>query len=462
MVSATRKRSWGAANVRAFGNGVVTVDDGALDTTAFGAATVPPWLELALATDEGAFTVCGASVALDVTIHAGIANVAAGVVARDVVRAAVFDASLRAATRNRRPLSPPAKRGLGWVEARGKVVRLAGRAGLGLLAARGEQQRNEDNGEKAAVESPIAHCSLSSGKTVHRKNRVAPRPQLSESASMGQAERDYGRVAEAIRYLVARVDDQPALGDLAAHLGLSPYHVQRMFRRLVGLSPKDFVQQLTLVHAQQLLADQASLLDASLAVGLSGPSRLHDLFVSLDAMTPGQFKRGGGGVEVAWGIHATPLGDALFAETKRGLCALRFVDEGRRVAVSDLQSRWPDASLIEAPDRTAHAAQIVTDRMRGRPTRPLSLALRGTPFQVQVWRALMLIPEGRVATYGQLAMTAGCSRAVRAVGTALGHNPISYLIPCHRVIRATGGIGEYRWGAPRKAALLALEKARSR
>ncbi len=278
---------------------------------------------------------------------------------------------------------------------------------------------------------------------------------------MTEAGRDYERVAEAIRFLVAGVEEQPELEGLAAHLGLSPYHVQRMFQRLVGVTPKGFLQHLTLVRAKRLLADQASLLDASLAVGLSGPSRLHDLFVTLDAMTPGEFKRGGAGVEVAWGIHATPFGDALFAETKRGLCALRFMDEGRRVAVSELEAHWPDARLIEAPERTAPAAAVVTDRMRGRPTQPLRMALRGTPFQVQVWRALMSIPEGCVATYGQLAMTAGCGRAVRAVGTALGHNPISYLIPCHRVIRATGAIGEYRWGTPRKTALLALEKARS-
>lgn len=280
---------------------------------------------------------------------------------------------------------------------------------------------------------------------------------MSERAMTGS---DYHRIAEAIRFIESRVEDQPSLSDVASHLGLSPFHFQRLFRRWAGITPKDFLQFLTLARAKRQLAASTSLLETSLNVGLSGPGRLHDLFLSIEAVTPGEFKRGGAGLEIAWAVHPTPLGDALVATTPRGLCRLSFV-EAKDSAVDELQASWPSARLREDADLTAPTANEVARRMRGLTHKPLRLVLKGTPFQIQVWVALLSIPEGQVTSYRGLALRARMPSAVRAVGTALGANPIGYLIPCHRVIRETGVIGDYRWGAQRKAIVLALESARS-
>src|SRR5215467_9839790 len=218
-------------------------------------------------------------------------------------------------------------------------------------------------------------------------------PIISERPMFGS---DYHRVGEAIRFIDAHVEDQPSLAEVADHLGLSPFHFQRLFRRWAGITPKDFLQFLTLVRAKRHLAASVSLLETSLQVGLSGPGRLHDLFLSVEAMTPGEFKRGAEGLEIVWGVHPTPL----------------------------------------------------------------HLVPKGTPFQIQVWSALLEIPEGETASYSRIAALAGSPSAVRAVGTALGANPIGYLIPCHRIIRSTGAVGDYRWGARRKTMLLAVEAAR--
>ncbi len=271
---------------------------------------------------------------------------------------------------------------------------------------------------------------------------------------------DYHRIAEAIRFIESRVEEQPSLSDVANHLGLSPFHFQRLFRRWAGITPKDFLQFLTLANAKRQLAASTSLLETSLAVGLSGPGRLHDLFLSIEAVTPGEFKRGGAGLEIAWAVHPTPLGDALVATTPRGLCGLSFV-EARDSAREELQARWPAARLREDANLTAATANEVARRMRGLTHKPLRLVLKGTPFQIQVWTALLSIPEGQVTSYRGLALRAGAPSAARAVGTALGANPIGYLIPCHRVIRETGAIGDYHWGVQRKAIVLALESARS-
>jgi AraC family transcriptional regulator of adaptative response/methylated-DNA-[protein]-cysteine methyltransferase len=272
---------------------------------------------------------------------------------------------------------------------------------------------------------------------------------------------DYSRVETAIRYLESHAQEQPSLGVLARQVGLSEFHFQRLFRRWAGVTPKDFLQCLTLSHAKALLAQSTSLLETSQELGLSGPGRLHDLFLTLEAMTPGDYKRGGQGQVIHWGIHPTPFGEALLAATERGLCALSFLEEeGLPKALIELRNRWPQAELQQEPSRTAPMAQEVSGRMRGELSSPLSLLLVGSPFQVQVWKAMLAIPEGRVASYQGLARMAGSPGASRAVGTAAASNPIGYLIPCHRVIRSTGVLGGYHWGGLRKQALLAVEGAR--
>jgi AraC family transcriptional regulator of adaptative response/methylated-DNA-[protein]-cysteine methyltransferase len=276
---------------------------------------------------------------------------------------------------------------------------------------------------------------------------------------------DFARIARAIAYLEAHAAEQPSLARIAAHLGLSEFHFQRLFHRWAGVSPKSFLQLLTLNHAKRLLAGSASVLEASLEAGLSGPGRLHDLFVGLDAMTPGEFKAQAATLEIGWGVHPTPYGPALIATTARGVCGFSFLGgEGagsRALAVAELHARWPGAALRQDPARTAAVAAEVSSRMAGKPAgTPLALLLAGTPFQTQVWRALLAIPEGHVCSYGQLARLAGYPGASRAVGAALGANPIGYLIPCHRVVRASGAVGDYRWGAARKRVLLATEALR--
>lgn len=273
---------------------------------------------------------------------------------------------------------------------------------------------------------------------------------------------DYSRVEQAIRYLETHVQDQPALSDLAGQVGLSEFHFQRLFHRWAGVTPKAFLQCLTLNRAKALLADSRSLMETSLELGLSGTGRLHDLFIGLEAMTPGEFKRAGEGLVIQWGVHGTPFGEALFALAPRGLCGLSFLDAASRTqAVADFQARWPEARLVEDSRQTEPYAEEVVSRMQGSPSRPLALVLKGSAFQVKVWEGLLAIPEGGVASYQGLAQRIGAPKASRAVGTALSMNPIGYLIPCHRVIRATGAVGEYRWGATRKQALLGVEGARA-
>lgn len=273
---------------------------------------------------------------------------------------------------------------------------------------------------------------------------------------------DYNRVEQVIRYLETHATEQPGLSELARHAGLSAFHFQRLFRRWAGVTPKDFLQCLTLERAKALLADSCSLLEASAEVGLSGPSRLHDLFLRLEAMTPGEYKRAGQGLTLRWGVHGTPFGEALFAATDRGLCGLGFLEEGSRgAALAELQARWPASTLKEDAQATESIAAEVVSRMLGRPGKPLALLLKGSPFQVKVWRALLAVPEGRIASYQAIAGLAGSPDASRAVGTALAMNPIGYLIPCHRVIRATGALGDYHWGGLRKRALLGVEGARN-
>jgi len=269
---------------------------------------------------------------------------------------------------------------------------------------------------------------------------------------------DYKRIEQAIHYLEEHALEQPSLDEVAEHIGLSPYHFQRLFKSWAGVSPKRFLQYLTVEHAKRLLRESASVLDAALAVGLSGPGRLHDLFVSTEAMTPGEFKDQGKELEVTYGFHATPFGECMVAVTPRGICSLGFVEqENKSQAIDGLRRTWTEASIMENPEAGQSAVRQIF--MTGCPPEqaPVKVLLRGTNFQIKVWEALLRIPEGAVVSYGTLADAVGHPGAHRAVGTAVGHNPIAYLIPCHRVLRNNGEIGGYRWGTIRKRAILAME-----
>jgi AraC family transcriptional regulator of adaptative response/methylated-DNA-[protein]-cysteine methyltransferase len=267
----------------------------------------------------------------------------------------------------------------------------------------------------------------------------------------------YAVMARAIE-AVDRLGPRASLDDLAAEVGMSASHFQRLFSAWVGVSPKRYQQYLALGHARSLLADRFTTLEAADAAGLSGPGRLHDLFIRWEAMAPGDYARGGAGLTIHWGWFDSPFGRVLAMGTDRGLCGLAFSAEtGDPAAFSDLQGRWPDATYVEAPERLApwvHAAFGAGDGA-------VPLAPIGAPFQIKVWEALLRIPSGHVSTYGEIAETIGHPRAVRAVGTAVGRNPIGYLIPCHRAIRKSGGLGGYHWGLPVKRALLAWEAARN-
>ncbi len=267
---------------------------------------------------------------------------------------------------------------------------------------------------------------------------------------------DYDTIARVIRHIDQHADEQPTLGGLAEAVGVSPSHLQRAFKQWAGVSPKRFLQVVTANSAKELLRDHHSVLDTTYAVGLSGPGRLHDLLVSVEAVTPGEYKSRGAGLTIRYGWHDTPFGKALVALSDRGVVALYFeaegvVDEGR------LESEWSGADLVEDAAATESTARRIFDAGQGR----IPLLLRGTNLQVKVWEALLRIPEGRAVTYGDVAEAVGRPSAVRAVASAIGRNPISYLIPCHRVLRSTGALGGYHWGIDRKRAMLAYEVART-
>ena len=272
---------------------------------------------------------------------------------------------------------------------------------------------------------------------------------------------DYSRVAEAIRFLCGQVLAQPTLAEVAAQVGVSEFHFQRIFQKWAGISPKRFLQYLTLQEAKGLLLESRSVLEASLELGLSSPSRLHDLFVTIEHMTPGQFKQRARGLTLRWAVAGTAFGPALLTSLEDRLCALSFLDrEDPAPALEELRARWPGAQFLPDPAALRPFAAALASRIQGGSRQPLALALKGTPFQLKVWEALLRIPEGRVLAYGDLARQLGDPGASRAVGTAIGQNPVGYLIPCHRVIQATGALGGYHWGAERKRAILALERAR--
>jgi AraC family transcriptional regulator of adaptative response/methylated-DNA-[protein]-cysteine methyltransferase len=271
---------------------------------------------------------------------------------------------------------------------------------------------------------------------------------------------DYRRIEQAINYLEEHVTEQPSLDEVAEHIGLSSYHFQRLFKSWTGVSPKRFLQYLTVGNAKKLLSESTSVLDAALDVGLSGPGRLHDLFVSAEAMTPGEFKNQGKDLQISYGFHATPFGECLLAVTDRGICSLSFIEpEDKSDALNKLLETWHAASIVENQEAGRSIICRIFKQSENQAQTPLKVLLRGTNFQIKVWEALLHIPEGTAVSYGSLADAVGHPGAHRAVGTAVGHNPIAYLIPCHRVLRTNGAIGGYHWGTTRKRAILAREAA---
>ncbi len=277
---------------------------------------------------------------------------------------------------------------------------------------------------------------------------------------------NYERIAKIIRFLDERRTEQPDLAALAAHAGVSQFHLHRLFSSWAGVTPKDFLQCLTLAHAKALLRAGESVLDTALESGLSGPGRLHDLCVNLEAASPGEMKSGGAGWTIVCGYATSPFGKCLIAEGPRGMCHLAFV-ENEKNALAELQSEWPRAKLKRDNIRAEKLAEKIfahpTPGRRAGPETgaPLRAFVRGTPFQVRVWRALLVIQPGSLTSYGRLAMELGSPSAARAVGTAVGQNPLAYLIPCHRVIRETGVLGGYHWGLVRKRAMIAWESSRN-
>lgn len=274
------------------------------------------------------------------------------------------------------------------------------------------------------------------------------------NTNLKQLSEDYQRIEQAITYLENHYKDQPSLEDVAASIGLSEFHFQRLFTRWAGVSPKRFLQFLTKEGAKDLLNRSENLLDTTHQVGLSSLGRLHDLFVTTEAVSPGEYKSQGEGVTIRYGLHASPFGKCLVAVTERGICHLGFVQTSEGDAIDNLVADWKNARMIEDHRSTTGLIEPIFDaNSRGK----LNIHLRGTNFQLKVWEALLKIPAGTVTTYESLAERIGQPTASRAVGTAVGHNPIAVLIPCHRVIRKVGEFGNYRYGAPRKKALLAYE-----
>ena len=268
---------------------------------------------------------------------------------------------------------------------------------------------------------------------------------------------EYDLVARAIRHVSRHHAEQPTLADLAVALETTPARLTKLFRDWAGLTPKQFLQAVTLDHARRLLGEGLPLLDASLELGLSGPSRLHDLFVEHEAMSPGEWRRGGEGLEMRWGRHPSPFGVAVVMATERGVAGIAFDDdETGRDGFADLARRWPGARLVRDQEATAPLAASAFARAPD-PSRPLRVVLIGTDFQVRVWEALLAIPRGKATTYGAIARTIGRSKASRAVGAAVGANPVSFVVPCHRAMGANGALTGYHWGLTRKRAMLGWE-----
>jgi AraC family transcriptional regulator of adaptative response/methylated-DNA-[protein]-cysteine methyltransferase len=269
---------------------------------------------------------------------------------------------------------------------------------------------------------------------------------------------DYDVVRRAIEYISEHWRDQPSLERIADVVGMKPLSLQRLFTRWAGLSPKGFLQAVTLDHARALLDDSASVLDASYELGLSGPGRLHDLFVSHEAMTPGAYKSRGAGLVIRWGVHPSPFGQALIMINERGLAGLAFADPGdEAAALADMQARWPRATYVEDAGATTPYVARIFDPATWHPDRPLRIVMIGSDFEIRVWETLLRLPLGKATTYSDIAAHVGKPKAARAVGSAVGRNPISFVVPCHRVLAKGGGFCGYHWGLTRKRAILGWE-----
>lgn len=281
---------------------------------------------------------------------------------------------------------------------------------------------------------------------------------LMKTEVFSQASIDYQRIEKAIQFLAENFHSQPSLKEIAGNIHMSEFHFQRLFTRWVGISPKRFLQFLTKEYAKTLLEKSINLLDVTYESGLTSPGRLHDLFVTCEAVTPGEYKTKGEGLEIAYGYHATPFGECMLAITNRGICGLSFVqNDGRQPVFTDLKNRWTHAKLVEDPYVTRPFVKRIFDPPQEKNSAPLYLILNGTNFQIKVWEALIKIPMGAVVSYESVAAHIGMPKASRAVGNAVGSNPVSFIIPCHRVIRKTAEFGNYGGGVARKMAMLGWE-----
>jgi len=275
---------------------------------------------------------------------------------------------------------------------------------------------------------------------------------------LAAAAADYDVVRRAIGHIRGHWREQPEIEAIAEAAGVTPTELHHLFRRWAGLTPKAFLQALTLDGARQLLRDSASVLDATYEVGLSGPGRLHDLFVTHEAMSPGEWKSGGEGLTIRFGFHPSPFGSALVMATERGLAGLAFADPGEeRAALADMKARWPRAAYVEDSARTTAIARRIFDSSQWQPSQPLRVVLIGTDWEVRVWETLLQIPMGRLTTYSDIASKIHKPAAARAVGAAVGKNPVSFVVPCHRVVGKSGELTGYHWGITRKRAMLGWE-----
>ncbi|MBT28344.1 MAG: cysteine methyltransferase [Thalassobius sp.] len=270
---------------------------------------------------------------------------------------------------------------------------------------------------------------------------------------------NYNRIAEAIDYIIQNFKSQPKLEQIAEQVHLSSYHFQRMFTEWAGVSPKQFLQYISVEYAKQLLKErQTTLSDAAFETGLSGTGRLHDLFIKIEGMTPGEFKNGGESLAINYSFAESPFGNLLVASTKKGICYLAFADDENK-AIADLRSYFPKAHFRQIADLVQQNALYIFSHDWSKIDQ-IKLHLKGTDFQLKVWEALLSIPVGQLATYGDIAQQMNRPKAMRAVGTAAGKNPVAFLIPCHRMIQSTGALGGYAWGTTRKTAIIGWEAAR--
>ena len=282
-----------------------------------------------------------------------------------------------------------------------------------------------------------------------------------EPNDYSQQTEDFLRIEKAIQFIEANFKSQPTLDQIAASVHLSKYHFDRLFKRWAGISPIQFMQFMTLDYTKQRLAESQSILETAFDAGLSGPGRLHDLFVTFEAMTPGDFKKQGAGLDISYGFCESPFGECLLAKTKRGICYLGFAEAEKRTKILDqLFQTWPGSEFREDPESICLIVKDIFEIERHKNPRPFNLQIKGTNFQINVWKALLNIPEGWVVSYKDIASHMGYPNAFRAVANAVAINPVAYLIPCHRVIAKSGKIHQYRWGSARKKALVGWEAAR--